>query len=114
MKQSFSRYDLPDAPGSTTACRVHALPRPSHVRGQVAEQPGVEDALGEAPCTFYPFEAVVILTGQDRVQALAGHLEHGEAAAGRGVRAVDLHRHVRDLAGVFLWRAVFCRIITLS
>ena len=45
----------------------------------------------------YPFEAVVILPGEDRVEALPGDLQHGEAAARGCLLAVDANRHVGDL-----------------
>ena len=56
-----------------------------HVTGHVAEEARIEDSLGEVPRTVGALEAVVVLAGEDRVQALTSHLEHGEAAAtGRG------------------------------
>ena len=54
-----------------------------HVAGHVAEQAGVEDALGEPPRAVDALEPVVVLAGQDRVQPLTGDLEHREAAARR-------------------------------
>ena len=66
---------------------------PSHV----AEQAGVEDALGESPRVVDAFESVVVLAGQDRVQALPGDLEHRKVTAARRVGTVDPNAHIRDL-----------------
>ena len=68
-----------------------------HVVRQVADQSWGEDPLGESPAVGDLFESVVIFAGQDRVQALSGDLQDGEAAARRRGRAVDRYRHVGDL-----------------
>src|SRR4051812_13683822 len=91
----------PDAP-STTSVGLLLIRLPSglgglHVSGHVAEQAGVEDAFREPPRAVDALEPVVVLAGQDGVQALTGDLEHGKAAPGGCVVIPYPDRHVRDL-----------------
>ena len=75
--------------GQTTVRRMWCERSPS--------RRGSKIALGESPAAVGPLEAVEIVPGDDRLETLLDHLEHRERAAGRGRRAVDLHRHVGDL-----------------
>src|SRR5207248_2084985 len=73
--------------------------RSTEVVAQVAHQVGVDDALDEVPDAVGAGEAVVVATGQDRLQREARPgLEDGEVAARRRRPAVgrDVDGEVRD------------------
>ena len=90
----------PDAPSTTSVgwlLTARQATWAAHVAREVADQLRVEDPLGELPAFVGACEAIAILAGEDRVQPLAGDLQHREVGAGASGVAVDLDRHVREL-----------------